>query len=82
VALEVEDDAVPARGADVRLGDRHIGHVTSACASPTLGRVIALAVVETGTDEDGAAVQVGDRRVVATVRPVPLYDPQRRRPRA
>lgn len=83
VALVLDDGAVPAHGAPVRRAGRRVGTVTSACDSPTLARVIALATVDAGAVRPGLAVQVGDEPpgVPATVRPVPLYDPGRHRPR-
>jgi glycine cleavage system aminomethyltransferase T len=72
---------VPQRGTPVQSGTDRVGTVTSACASPTFGRVIALAILEVAAAADGAEVTVGEG-TAATVRPVPLYDPERKRPRA
>lgn len=80
-ALVLDGDAVPSRGAPVSLAGRSVGALTSACASPTLGAVIGLAVLDAAT-ADGERVEVGAERTGAVVRPVPLYDPAKARPRA
>jgi aminomethyltransferase len=41
--LALEGTTIPARGDLISLGDRKVGHVTSAVRSPALGRVLALA---------------------------------------
>jgi len=50
-------DAVPAVGAEVRVGDRRVGEVTSACRSPAAGP-IALAYVRSQHAEPGTRVEV------------------------
>ena len=82
VALELDGDVVPPRGAALARSGRRVGTVTSACVSPTLRGVIGLAVVDTGAAGDGERVEVGAERTGAVVRPVPLYDPAKARPRA
>jgi aminomethyltransferase len=83
VALVLDGAAVPPRGAAVWWAGARVGTVTSACASPTLGGVIALAVVAAGAAAAaGDQVEVGPDRAGAVVRPVPLYDPAKGRPRA
>jgi aminomethyltransferase len=54
--------------------------ITSECASPTIGKTIALAYVDPGSSSPGSMVRVGDGRA-ARVTTLPFYDPQRRRPR-
>jgi tRNA-modifying protein YgfZ len=49
---------VPVPGTVVRAGDRDVGHITSACASPALQRPIALAYVHRDFVEAGTAVSV------------------------
>lgn len=44
-ALAVQGDAVPAVGAEINAGDALIGHVTSSCFSPHLGRPLVLAIL-------------------------------------
>jgi sarcosine oxidase subunit alpha len=57
------------------------GTLTSPCESPTLGRVIGLAVLETPFATRGARVEV-EGAGAATVEPLPIYDPEKRRPRS
>jgi glycine cleavage system aminomethyltransferase T len=61
-----------------------VGDVRSACLSPTLGRVIALAVLDAKLIATGLSVGVAtDHGVVAaTVTEFPVYDPEKLRPRA
>jgi glycine cleavage system aminomethyltransferase T len=51
--------------------------------SPRFGP-IALAVLETAVAVDGEHVEVslGEKTVAATVAPLAIYDPEKRRPRA
>jgi glycine cleavage system aminomethyltransferase T len=60
-----------------------VGTLTSPCESPTLGKVIGLAVVETRFAERGARLEVavGEGTASATVEPLPIFDPDKRRPR-
>ena len=55
-----------------------------ACASPTLGKVIGLAVLSTDVAHEGETVEVAveNGSVPATVAPTPLYDTEKKRPRA
>jgi aminomethyltransferase len=82
--LFVEGDAVPVHGAAVTRAGRAVGEVRSACLSPTLGRVIALAVLDTAEIVIGAAVRVElDRGVAAgEVGGYPVYDPEKLRTRS
>ena len=72
------------RRAAVTSGGEPAGTLTSPCESPTLGRVIGLAVLETKFASPGSRVEValGDDTVTATVEPLPIYDSEKRRPRA
>lgn len=59
-----------------------IGHVTSVAHSPTLGRIIGLAVVAADLDRPDARFVIkgaGGRRVEAEVAALPFYDPNNRR---
>jgi aminomethyltransferase len=80
----VVDGPVPERGAAVTKNGARVGTVTSPCASPTLGKVIGLTVLSADVARDGEAVEVAveDGSVPATVAPVPLYDTEKKRPRA
>lgn len=53
VGLTVDSAQPPAPGEKLRSGEKEIGEVTSACASPTLGRIIALAYVRREVAEPG-----------------------------
>ncbi len=66
------DDVAPRPGATISLGEREVGRVTSARWSPTLGRVVALAIVRTEV-ELGATVTV-DVAGAGIVAAVPAYD--------
>jgi folate-binding protein YgfZ len=69
VGLTLDGDRVPAAGAPIRSGDKEIGHVTSATASPALARPIALAYVHRDFLEPGTAVTVGDQTATVTALP-------------
>ena len=80
VTLALEGGEVPEYGAAVTKDGEPAGTLTSPCESPTLGKVIGLAVLETRFAEPGSRVEVG--AAAATVESLPLYDPSKRRPRA
>jgi glycine cleavage system T protein (aminomethyltransferase) len=84
VTLSVEGGTAPEYGAAVTSGGEPAGTLTSPCESPTLGRVIGLAALETRFAVPGGRVDVAlaDGTVPATVEPLPIYDPEKRRPRA
>ena len=83
VTLAVEGPEVPEYGAAVTSAGEPAGTLTSACESPTLEKVIGLAVLETQFAERGARldVAVAEGTASATVEPLPIYDPDKRRPR-
>jgi aminomethyltransferase len=76
--LQIEGEAVPEAGNIVSKDGEEVGAVTSPVVSPRLG-TIALAVLATGAANDGEKVEVGD--AVATVAPLSLFDPEKKRPR-
>jgi aminomethyltransferase len=76
--LEVEGETAPEAGAIVSKDGADVGTMTSPVVSPRLG-AIGLAVLETGVATDGEKVEVGD--AVATVSPLSLFDPEKRRSR-
>ena len=84
VTLSVEGGETPEYGAAVTRDGQAVGTLTSPCESPSLGAVIGLAVLETQVAVPGERVEVavGDRTTPATVEQLPLYDPEKRRPRA
>ena len=84
VTLVVEGDAVPEYGAEVTLHGEAIGTLTSPCESPTLGQTIGMAVIDSAHAGEGGTVEVavGDGTARATVDKLPIYDPEKSRPRA
>ena len=81
ITLVLEGGAVPEYGAAVSQDGEPAGTLTSPSESPTLGKVIGLAVLETRFAEPGTRLEV-DGGGPATVEPLPIYDPEKRRPRA
>ena len=74
---------MPEYGAAVTSNGEPVGTLTSPCESPTLGRVIGLAMLEASVSAPGTRVEValGDGTAAATVETLPIYDPEKRRPR-
>jgi aminomethyltransferase len=81
VTLALDGSDVPEYGAAVTRDGEPAGMLTSPCESPSLGRVIGLAVLESRFAEPGTRVEV-DGGGAAAVEPLPIYDPEKRRPRA
>jgi aminomethyltransferase len=84
VTLELEGGEVPEYGAAVTKDGEPAGTLTSPCESPTLGKVIGLATLETRFARQGGSVEVavGDETTTATVAALPIYDSGKRRPRS
>ena len=84
MTLAVLGDTAPEYGAAVTNDGEPAGTLTSPCQSPSLGRVIGLAVLETRFAKQGETVEVavGDGTAQATVESLPIYDPEKRRPRS
>ncbi|HRP63685.1 MAG TPA: glycine cleavage system aminomethyltransferase GcvT [Phycisphaerales bacterium] len=63
------------QGMKVKSGDREIGFVTSGCASPTLGKCIAMAYVDAEKSDVGTVVQVDLERSIddAQLVALPFY---------
>jgi len=82
--LRIDGDEVPEYGATVTLDGREVGIVRSPCQSPTFAAVIAMAAIDRELAREGQRVDValGDGAAAATVAPFPLYDTEKRRPRA
>jgi aminomethyltransferase len=86
--VSVVVDAAPeaAEGARLELDGRDIGYVTMALPSPVLdGATLGLARVHRDAVKSGTAltaVAADDSKADATVRPTPVYDPERARVRA
>ncbi|MDP9297362.1 MAG: aminomethyltransferase family protein [Actinomycetota bacterium] len=77
--LSIGDGAAPQAGTPVMRHGEQVGTLTSPTMSPRLG-AIGLAVVRTDVAAEGEKIEVGG--TAATVEPLSLYDPQKRRPRA
>ena len=84
VTLSVDGSDVPEYGAAVTKDGEPAGTLTSPAESPTLGKVIGMAVLDSGLAAKGETVEValGDGTVSATVDDFPIYDPQKTRPRS
>jgi aminomethyltransferase len=81
VTLVLDGADVPEYGAAVAKEGEPAGTLTSPCESPTLGRVIGLAVLETRFAEPGTRVEV-DGGGTAKVERLPIYDSEKMRPRS
>ena len=65
---------LPKRGEKLLHGDREVGFITSAVASPAFQKNIALAYVRREHHEPGTVLQlqIGDRALEATIVPLPF----------
>jgi aminomethyltransferase len=81
--LRIEGADVPEYGAEVTRDGEPVGTLTSPAMSPRFG-LLGLAVLETGVAGEGESVEValGSGVVPATVAPLAIYDPEKRRPRS
>ena len=81
VGFTLENGAVPTEGAAVVADGKPVGRVTSARFSPLLKRAIGMAWVPAALADDGASITLADdgRRLSATVRTAPFYDPDQER---
>jgi aminomethyltransferase len=81
--LRLETEALPEYGVEVTRSKEPVGTLTSPALSPRFGP-IALAILDTPVSGDGEQVEVavGDKTVGATVAPLSIYDPEKKRPRA
>ena len=84
LTLVVEGGEVPEYGAAVTKDGEPAGTLTSPCESPTIGQAIGLAVLEARFARTGETVEVAvaDATARATVADFPIYDPEKKRPRA
>ena len=75
VGLELSGRRMGRQGYAVWVADERIGEVTSGTWSPTLGKSIAMALVDAGHAEPGTAVTVDvrGRRIEAAVVALPFY---------
>ncbi len=84
VGLDIESGLVPTAGDCIRIGKAQIGEITSATKSPILGKVIALARIDTTHSAVGTQVEVGQldgqqKRLKAIVVPCPHFDSRKER---
>jgi aminomethyltransferase len=81
--LRLEGDELPEYGVEVTRDDRTVGTLTSPAVSPRFGP-IALAILDTDVarDDERVDVPIGAGTQPATVAPLAIYDPEKRRPRA
>jgi aminomethyltransferase len=87
VGLELEGNEPAGHGDCVHVGRSQVGVVTSGMRSPLLGKNVALCRMAVQYAEVGTPVEVGkldghQKRIPATVVPVPFYDPKKERPRS
>ncbi|MCB9855084.1 MAG: glycine cleavage system aminomethyltransferase GcvT [Phycisphaerales bacterium] len=75
VGLELDGKRIARQGVEVMCGDNAIGEVTSGTMSPTLGKSIAMAFVDSEQSEPGTTLSVDIRgsRVDANVVKLPFY---------
>ncbi|MCK4658941.1 MAG: glycine cleavage system aminomethyltransferase GcvT [Phycisphaerae bacterium] len=75
VGLELEGRRTARQGYEVFAGDRAVGKVTSGCLSPTLGKSIAMAMIEREWSDPGQALEVdfNGRRTPCRVVKLPFY---------
>ncbi len=73
--LVIEGDRVPARGDKILKDGKETGHITSAIKSPSLGKVIALALLKYGFFDPGTTLEVTtiERTSQASVVELPFY---------
>ncbi len=85
VNVAVESDETPEYGAEITtLDGESVGTLTSPCESPTLERVIGMAVLDAAHAARGSKLQVavGGGMAPATVEAFPIYDTEKRNPRS
>jgi aminomethyltransferase len=75
VGLAVNGPRIARQGMTVWAGGQEVGAVTSGASSPTLGRVIAMAYVQSQYATEGTALEIDIRgtRTAATVVKLPFY---------
>lgn len=75
VPIVIEGEGIPRRGNEVLSGDRPVGTVTSGTLSPSSGRGIGLALVDSDLSAEGTelTVDVRGKRRIARVSSKPLF---------
>jgi len=79
-SLVMDGDEPPPPGGEVRAGGRPVGEVRSAGHAPSIGRPVALAVIDTALHEPGRPVEIDGLGAHVTTHPA--YDPEKLRPRS
>lgn len=81
VGLEMTDPGVPRAGYPVQADGQVVGHVTTGMKAPTVGRFLAMVLIDARYAAVGAAVEVVVREQPkrAVVVPLPFYVPAYRR---
>ena len=87
VGLEIHDYDAVGNGDSVHVGRQQVGEITSSTRSPILKKHIALCRMAVEYCNPGTVVEVGkldgqQKRLPATVVPIPFYDPNKERIRA
>ncbi|MCV3767640.1 aminomethyltransferase family protein [Rhizobium sp. TRM95796] len=87
VGLDVASNEAVSHGDPLFIGRAQVGVVTSATASPILGKTIAMARVDVTHALVGAELEIGkldglQKRIPAVIVPLSHYDPEKTRPRA
>ncbi|MEM7222748.1 MAG: DUF1989 domain-containing protein [Pseudomonadota bacterium] len=87
VGLEIHDNDAASNGDSVHVGRSQVGEITSSTHSPILKKNVALCRMALEYCEPGSQVEIGkldgqQKRLPATVVPVPFYDPTKERVRA
>lgn len=74
--LEMVDRGIPRNGYDVQVDGRKVGFVTSGSFSPTLGKNIGMALVETGVNAEGTELDIviRNKALKARVIKLPFYN--------
>ncbi len=75
VGLEIDSKRTPRQGMPIMHDGKEVGIVTSGCASPTLGKSIAMGFVPAGMTEIGTVLEIDSGRasLPATVVALPFY---------
>ena len=80
--LKLESEELPEYGVEVTSDGEPVRLLTSPAPSPRFGP-IAMAILDSSVAGDGTHVDValGERTIAATVAPLAIYDPEKKRPR-
>jgi aminomethyltransferase len=75
VGFEIDSKRTPRQGMPIMLNGNQVGTVTSGCASPTLGKSIAMGFVPSDKTEVGTTYEIdaGRATLSATVVQLPFY---------